>query len=101
ALLRLPGQSPVGRDEDQAPERAAGGTMRGERALGVLAAQVLHRREAQVVLGLRAQPPLQPRGGGHAEAPAGAGAGAAARSSLRPVWAAIAIGSNSAPIGGE
>ena len=76
-----------------------------------IAAQVVHRGEAQVQLGLLAQALLRPRHPARHPAHAGTAAFAGAapgfsvaaflRSSARPFCAAIAIGSNSAPIGGE
>ena len=75
-------------------------TMGRRGGLRVLPAQVLHRGDAQVVLGLLAQA-LLGAGEVHAGTEAGAGDCACLRSSASPFWAAIAIGSNSAPMGGE
>ena len=85
--------------------------MRRGRDPRVVPAQVVHRGEAQVQLGLLAQALLRPRHRGRHPAHAGTAAFAGSapgfcvaaflRSSARPFCAAIAIGSNSAPIGGE
>src|SRR3954447_6004313 len=121
ALLGLPGQAPVQGHEDVAPERAAGRAARGGRDVRMPGAQLVHRREPEVQLGLLAQallrardPGRQPDGLHAGTADAGFGAAAAPsedagddggrpalRSSASPFCAAIAIGSNSAPIGGE
>src|SRR3954454_20672043 len=119
ALLLLPRHAPVERHEHVTPERAAGRPARRRRDVRRQAAQIVHRRQPQVQLGPLAQPRLRAlrrrRQRGHAgTADAGFGAAApsvpaapgapeaeALRSSASPFCAAIAIGSNSAPIGGE
>jgi hypothetical protein len=70
--------------------------------------ELLHGGQPEVMLGAVAQPLLERADPAHAvTAGVGAGAGAAAavpppaRSSARQFCAAIEIGSNSAPIGGE
>ena len=69
----------------------------------VAAPQILHRRHPQVVLRVGAEPLLGLDEPAHAgTAVVGPAAGAfSARSAASPFCAAIAIGSNSAPIGGE
>src|SRR4051812_48294710 len=59
ALLRLPRHAAVQRHEDVAPERAARRAVGGTGDTRVRAAQVVHRGEAQVQLGLLAQPRLR------------------------------------------
>src|SRR3954468_10607600 len=54
ALLGLPGQAPVQGHEDVAPERAAGRAARGGRDVRMPGAQLVHRREPEVQLGLLA-----------------------------------------------
>src|SRR5439155_8032064 len=106
ALLRAPRHAPVKRDEDAPPEHRPGLAVGRRGSRGVAPPQLVHRGQAQVELSLLAQPLLELRDARHALTGAGgavvaAGAGRAARRSARPFWAAIEIGSKSAPIGGE
>ena len=91
ARLDVPWHAPVERHEYEAPEDAAARERRSRRCARVAPALVLHCREPQEVLGTVAEP--------------GRCAHAVTRSrcacSARPFWAAIWIGSKSAPIGGE
>src|SRR5204862_7849946 len=96
-LLELPREAPVGRHEDAPPEGAARLVEGRRRALGVAAAKLLHRRQPEVVLGALPHAPPALAGEGHA----GTGAGAGVRRAASPFWAAMAMGSKSAPMGGE